>query len=198
MHRVLLETFDFSRLRAELLTGQKRDSTKCVAVSLSLSTSCQATNNPVRRVIECNDDVASVNAALCQVAHDGCKCVTDRCVGAAVTDEAAPSLQFGAIVPSLATKVIGLLSAPGISMPSRSAASPGVKCRHIMASSKISRRRFSRAGFGSRRSGGLVGQTIHTLCHSRRSLCGRHWHDLLVNPERKVIDRNKPFRSVSS
>jgi hypothetical protein len=35
MHRVLLKTFDFSRLRAELLTGQKRDSTKCVAVSLS-------------------------------------------------------------------------------------------------------------------------------------------------------------------
>jgi hypothetical protein len=70
MHRVLLKTFDFSRLRAELLTGQKRDSTKCVAVSLS--TSCQATNNPVRAVIECNDDVASVNAPLCQVAHDGC------------------------------------------------------------------------------------------------------------------------------
>jgi hypothetical protein len=36
MHGVLLKTFDFSRLRAELLTGQKRDSTKCVAVSLSI------------------------------------------------------------------------------------------------------------------------------------------------------------------
>jgi hypothetical protein len=42
------------------------------SLSLSLSTSCEATNNPVRAVIECSDDVASVNAALCQVAHDGC------------------------------------------------------------------------------------------------------------------------------
>jgi hypothetical protein len=38
----------------------------------SLSTSCEATNNPVRAVIECNDDVASVNAALGQVVHNGC------------------------------------------------------------------------------------------------------------------------------
>ena len=57
---------------------------------------------------------------------------------------------------------------------------------------------LSRAGFGSRHSGSLVGQTIHALRHSRRSLCGRHWHDLLVKPERKVIDRNKAFRSASS
>jgi hypothetical protein len=116
----------------------KKEIRQNALLSLSLSLHIlPSANNPVRRVIECNDDVASVNAALCQVAHDGCKCVTDRCVGAAVTDEAAPSLQFGAIVPSLATKVIGLLSAPGNSMLSRSAASPGVKCRQIMASCKI-------------------------------------------------------------
>jgi hypothetical protein len=38
----------------------------------SLSTSCEATDSPVRAGIECNDDVASVNAALGQVVHDGC------------------------------------------------------------------------------------------------------------------------------
>jgi hypothetical protein len=69
MHRALLKTFDFSRLRAKFLTGPKGDSKKALP---SLSISCEATNNPVRAVIECDDDVASVNAALCQVAHDGC------------------------------------------------------------------------------------------------------------------------------
>lgn len=48
--------------------------------------------------------------------------------------------QFGGIVPSLATRVIGPLSAPGNSMPSGSAPSPGVKCRHITASCKIKRK----------------------------------------------------------
>jgi hypothetical protein len=38
----------------------------------SLSTSCEATDNPVRAAIECNDDVASVNVALGQVVHNGC------------------------------------------------------------------------------------------------------------------------------
>jgi hypothetical protein len=38
----------------------------------SLSTYCEATDSPVRAAIECNDDVASVNAALGQVVHDGC------------------------------------------------------------------------------------------------------------------------------
>jgi hypothetical protein len=38
----------------------------------SLSTSCEATDSPVRAAIECNDDVASVNAALGQVVHNGC------------------------------------------------------------------------------------------------------------------------------
>jgi hypothetical protein len=38
----------------------------------SLSTSCEATDSHVRAGIECNDDVASVNAALGQVVHDGC------------------------------------------------------------------------------------------------------------------------------
>jgi hypothetical protein len=38
----------------------------------SLSTSCEATDNPVRAAIQCNDDVISVNAALGQVVHDGC------------------------------------------------------------------------------------------------------------------------------
>jgi hypothetical protein len=39
---------------------------------LSLSTSCEATDSPVRSAIECNDDVASVNVALVQVIHNGC------------------------------------------------------------------------------------------------------------------------------
>jgi hypothetical protein len=38
----------------------------------SLSTSCEAIDSPVRAAIECNDDVASVNAALGQVVHNGC------------------------------------------------------------------------------------------------------------------------------
>jgi hypothetical protein len=38
----------------------------------SLSTSCEATDNPVRAAIECSDDVASVNVALGQVVHNGC------------------------------------------------------------------------------------------------------------------------------
>jgi hypothetical protein len=38
----------------------------------SLSTSCEATDNPVRAAIECNGDVASVNAVLGQVVQDGC------------------------------------------------------------------------------------------------------------------------------
>ena len=66
------------------------------------------------------------------------------------------------------------------------------------AQSYFARIVLSRAGFGSRRSGSLVSQTIHSLRHSRRSLCGRHWHHLLVKPERKVIDPNKPLRSRSS
>jgi hypothetical protein len=36
----------------------------------SFSTPCEATGS--RAAIECNDDVASVNAALGQVVHDGC------------------------------------------------------------------------------------------------------------------------------
>jgi hypothetical protein len=44
---------------------------------------------------------------------------------------------------------------------------------------------FSQADFGSRRAGGLVGQTIYALRHSRRSLRGRHWHDHLVKQKRK-------------
>ena len=43
-----------------------------------------------------------------------------------------------------------------------------------------------------------VGQTIHALRHSRWSLRGRPWHNVLVRPERKVIDRIKPLRSASS
>jgi hypothetical protein len=38
----------------------------------SLSTSREASDSPVRAAIECNDDVASVNAALGQVVHNGC------------------------------------------------------------------------------------------------------------------------------
>jgi hypothetical protein len=48
---------------------EKRDPTNALT---SLSTSCEATDNPVRAAIECNDDVASVNVALGQVAHNGC------------------------------------------------------------------------------------------------------------------------------
>jgi hypothetical protein len=60
-------------------------------VSPSLCTSCEAADNPVLAAIECNDDGASVNAALCQVAHDECQFLPGGSVGAAVTDEAAPS-----------------------------------------------------------------------------------------------------------
>jgi hypothetical protein len=38
----------------------------------AFSTSCEATDSPVRAAIECNDDVASVNVALGQVVHNGC------------------------------------------------------------------------------------------------------------------------------
>jgi hypothetical protein len=38
----------------------------------AFSTSCEATDSPVRAAIECNDDVASVNAARGQVVHDAC------------------------------------------------------------------------------------------------------------------------------
>jgi hypothetical protein len=50
MHRLLLKTFDYSRLPAELLTGQKRDSTKCVAVSLSLSLFFFLSPHPAKRL----------------------------------------------------------------------------------------------------------------------------------------------------
>jgi hypothetical protein len=69
MHRALLKTFNFLRLRARILAGRKRDSTKCAT---SLSTSCEATDNPVRAAIKCDDDVASVNPVLGQVVQDGC------------------------------------------------------------------------------------------------------------------------------
>ena len=63
-------------------------------MSPSLCTSCEAADNPVLAAIECNDDGASVNAALCQVAHDECQFLTDGSVGAAVTDAAAPSCKL--------------------------------------------------------------------------------------------------------
>ena len=88
MHLALLKTLDFSWLRAKFLTGQKGDLTDALTL---LRISCGATNNPVRAAIECNDDGASVNAALCQVAHDECQLARGRSGGAAVTDEAAPS-----------------------------------------------------------------------------------------------------------
>jgi hypothetical protein len=60
-HPVLLKTFNFLRLRAGIFAGLS-----------SLSTSCEATDNPVRASIECNYDVASVNAVLGQAVQDGC------------------------------------------------------------------------------------------------------------------------------
>jgi hypothetical protein len=59
-------------------------------VSQSLCTSCEAADNPVLAAIECNDDGASVNATLCQVAHDECQFLTGGGVGAATAEETAP------------------------------------------------------------------------------------------------------------
>ena len=74
-------------------------------MSPSLCASCEAADNPVLAAIECNDDSSPVNAALRQVAHDECQFVTDRSVGAAVTDEAAPSCNLVQL-PNLATKLL--------------------------------------------------------------------------------------------
>jgi len=70
MHRAPLKTFNFSRLRARFLSQDEKEIRQNAFTSLS--TSCEATDSPVRAAIECNDDVASVNAALGQVVHDGC------------------------------------------------------------------------------------------------------------------------------
>lgn len=85
---------------------------------LSLSTSCEATNNPVRAVIECNDDVASVKAALLSggprwmLVCDGLKRWRRR--------DRRSRADWHNCVPSLATKGIGPLSVLRNSMPSGS------------------------------------------------------------------------------
>ena len=44
---------------------------------MSQSLSSEAADNPVLAATECNDGGASVNATLCQVAHDECQFLTD-------------------------------------------------------------------------------------------------------------------------
>jgi formiminotetrahydrofolate cyclodeaminase len=69
MHGALLKTLNFYGCAPESSRDEKEIRQDALQ---SLSTSCEATDNPVRAAIECNDDVASVNAALGQVVHDGC------------------------------------------------------------------------------------------------------------------------------
>jgi hypothetical protein len=107
MHRALLKTFDFLRLRAAFLAGRKRESTYALP---PFSTSCEATGSPVCADIECNDNVASVNAAPGQVVHDACWFVRGRCRERGSRAES----QSGGFVPCLATTVIGSLSAQEI------------------------------------------------------------------------------------